>query len=136
MKTTKKQKLMSPKAEKLFDQQDRLLDQSKGQQVKPVRKVEPICQTLQRQRLRVGDVVWAFCGEWIVMMVNESRALIYPTSTKQVQFTDTSTGKQVDFAKTPKGESISANSDIPILRRLGPDGLRQMFNQANKTGVT
>ena len=77
-------------------------------------------------RLREGDIVpfGEFNTEHVVIQVNASNARIIPvgSGTKTVTFTPRFSDKPVAFTAPVKTDpiAISANSELPILRRLGP----------------
>lgn len=71
-------------------------------------------------RLRVGDVVNLNGVDYVVDYINECRAHAIPLSRRQVSY-KTVEGKQVEFQTDHAGQSISPNSLLPILRRLGPN---------------
>lgn len=70
--------------------------------------------------LRLGDVVELQGGEYVVEYINECRARVIPLHRKQVNY-ETVEGKKVEFEADASAKNISPNSDIPILRRLGPN---------------
>jgi hypothetical protein len=81
-------------------------------------------------RLRPGDIV-EFDGDKIVVMVDTCRAKLAACSKKSVVFTDSRTGKDINFTSIGSETiSISPNSEVPIKRRLGKAGLE--FWQKNK----
>lgn len=83
------------------------------------------------QRLRVGDVVDLFGGKKIVVLVNQSRAVLSSVTSRKVAFTDTASGKPVGFNVVgTETASISPESDVRIERRLGPEGVA--YWRANK----
>lgn len=79
--------------------------------------------------LRVGDVVELNGIEYVIDYLNECRARAIPLSRKQVRY-ETVEGKTVAFEADHSGTNISPNSDIPILRRLGP-GWRDKLKTKN-----
>lgn len=68
--------------------------------------------------LRVGDVI-DLGGEFVVEMVNDCRARCKPLAKRHV--TIERDGKQVQFEGSYSSVNISPNSDVDILRRLGPN---------------
>lgn len=82
-------------------------------------------------RLRPGDIV-EFEGDKIVVMVDSCRAKLASCSKRSVGFTDSRTGKTINFTSIGSDViSISPNSELPIKRRLGKAGLE--FWQKHKT---
>jgi hypothetical protein len=74
--------------------------------------------------LHPGDIVHYDGSDKIVVMVNESRAVLSSVTKRKVNFTDSRTGKEVGFTSVGSDRvSISPNSTIPVLRRLGRAGL-------------
>jgi hypothetical protein len=83
-------------------------------------------------RLKVGDVVALYGREFVVDYVNTCRARCIPLSKKQVSYTTVS-GKTVEFESEEAGKNISPNSDIPILKRLGPSWRKKFDKNNNQT---
>lgn len=79
-------------------------------------------------RLRLGDVVKLNELEYVIDYINECRARAIPLSRRLVKY-ETVAGKKVEFETDHSGTNISPNSDIPIIRRLGPDWRAKLKNQ-------
>lgn len=74
-------------------------------------------------RLQVGDIIPFGQQEYIVWLVNRSRAACAPlVGSAPVRVTTASDGS-VAFTPAAHSESISPNSEVPILRRLGRAGI-------------
>lgn len=78
--------------------------------------------------LRVGDVVELNGMEYVIDYLNECRARAIPMSRKHVSY-ETVAGKKVEFETDHSGTNISPNSEIPILRRLGPNWREKLKSQ-------
>lgn len=68
--------------------------------------------------LFLGDVVYHDDQEWIVDLLSESRARLLPLTRKKREF-ETVGGKKVEFSAPESHISISPNSEIKVIRRLG-----------------
>jgi hypothetical protein len=84
-------------------------------------------------RLRVGDIVDlnGRGSEHFVWFVNDSRAAVIPLGERKEFNFKTLEGKSVHFEADPASVNISPNSEIPILRRLGRDGLIEYLAKRN-----
>lgn len=84
-------------------------------------------------RLRVGDIVDlnGRGSEHFVWFVNDSRAAVIPLGERKEFNFKTLMGKSVHFEADPASVNISPNSEIPILRRLGRDGLIEYLAKRN-----
>jgi len=71
-------------------------------------------------RLRVGDLVVLEGRKHVITMVNSCRARAVPLAKKRVDY-ETIDGKRVKFDTCFATVNISPNSEIPILKRFGPD---------------
>jgi len=58
--------------------------------------------------------------EHVIDFINISRARAVPLERKQVEYT-TVEGKKVEFHADHAAQNISPNSEVEILRRLGPN---------------
>jgi hypothetical protein len=80
----------------------------------------------EHTRLRIGDLIEFAGSEYVVIAINPSCARIIPARAdthKTVTFTPRFAEKSVTFSAPVKHDpiSISANSEVPILHRLGSD---------------
>jgi hypothetical protein len=80
----------------------------------------------EHTRLRIGDLIEFAGTEYVVASINPSCARIIPARAethKTVTFTPRFAEKSVTFSAPVKHDpiSISANSEVPILYRLGSD---------------
>ena len=76
------------------------------------------------RRLRVGDIVTFEEARRIVVLVNQSRAVLTSVNSRSVSFTDTATGKPVKFTSLGSDLiSISPESEITVERSLGVAGV-------------
>jgi hypothetical protein len=80
----------------------------------------------EHTRLRIGDLIKFAGTEYVVASINPSCARIIPARAdthKTVTFTPRFAEKSVTFSAPVKHDpiSISANSEVPILYRLGSD---------------
>lgn len=71
-------------------------------------------------RFKPGDVVLLDNREYVVDFINESRMRCIPMERKKVEYV-TADEKKVEFTADYSAVNISPNSELPILRRLGPD---------------
>jgi hypothetical protein len=71
-------------------------------------------------RLRLGDLVVLDGRKHVITMVNSCRARAVPLAKKRVDY-ETVDGKRVKFDTCYATVNISPNSEIPILKRFGPD---------------
>jgi hypothetical protein len=71
-------------------------------------------------RLRLGDLVVLDGRKHVITMVNPCRARAVPLAKRRVDY-ETVDGKRVKFDTNYSTVNISPNSEIPILKRFGPD---------------
>lgn len=88
-------------------------------------------------QLQVGDIIELrrdFVA--IVWKVSDCRALCLPLTNRTVEFKDSRTDRIIHFQTSGSPESISPNSEVPILRRLGKSGmisiLEKQKNESNE----
>jgi len=72
-------------------------------------------------RLRVGDIIRMGNTEHFVWFLNDSRAAVIPLRNTTYTFKTLET--DVTFQADPASVNISPNSEVPILKRLGREGL-------------
>src|SRR3974390_3113862 len=131
----KAKKKIAPKVRKMIEQQEKMVAQSEPVQPAPKREIM-YRPSYERTRLRVGDVVRTHQdGEIVVTRVTPSAAVCVPMETRNVEI-KTVEGKKVAFQARGQVIRISANAEAPIVRRLGPDGLAQLFKSGQNQRKT
>lgn len=94
-------------------------------------------KTFESTRLRIGDTIAIGREEFLVVMVNPSRAQAIPSRTNEVQFL-TPDGSTRSFIAHQRSISISPNSEVPILTRGGEaaiQGLKRHKSVAVETST-